>query len=59
MLSLGLLNAQVVDERWSQPFQLSSTDGQASEARMVTDQDGYTHVLWSEWGLSENRAIIQ
>jgi hypothetical protein len=39
--------AQVVGE-WSQPYRLSTGQGKASEAALVSDSYGYAHAFWTE-----------
>ena len=60
MLSLSVYGkAQVIDDQWSDPYRLSSIEGEASEPVMLSDQFGNVHIFWSENGFSDNRSIIQ
>ncbi|OGO34732.1 MAG: hypothetical protein A2Z16_11375 [Chloroflexi bacterium RBG_16_54_18] len=40
--------AQETGRGWSEPYQLSTSAGKASEAALVSDQFGYVHVFWTE-----------
>lgn len=51
--------AQVQGVEWSQPFQLSSGAGKASEAYCAADHYGYAHCLWTETLYADGRTIIQ
>ncbi|MCI0575014.1 MAG: hypothetical protein L0331_02255 [Chloroflexi bacterium] len=49
---------QVMDNRWSEPYRLSSQDASASKPYMVSDQYGLVHVFWVETGSADGRAAI-
>ncbi len=49
--------AQVQGGGWSEPYQLSSGAGKASEASMVADQYGYVHCFWTET-LFDNQDVV-
>jgi hypothetical protein len=42
---------------WSEPFRLSTGQGKASEASLVTDPYGYVHVFWSELFDNQSSAL--
>lgn len=58
MLWTTLVNAQEQGS-WSSPYRLSSTEGDASEGIMLSDQYGYVHVYWVESNLPDDRSVIQ
>jgi hypothetical protein len=51
--------AQAQGGGWSEPYQLSSLYGRASEADCVADQYGYVHCFWVETLFADQRTIIQ
>jgi hypothetical protein len=51
--------AQAQAGGWSEPYQLSSPAGMASEAYMVADQYGYVHCFWTETLFETQQTIIK
>ncbi|MEX2030629.1 MAG: sialidase family protein [Anaerolineales bacterium] len=51
-------SAQVQDEDWSEPYQLSSPYGEATGAVMLSDSFGLVHVFWAESGFDHQRSLI-
>jgi hypothetical protein len=50
------VNAQIQGQ-WSEPYQLSTVKGKASEASLATDVYGYVHAFWSE-SLEDQSSIL-
>lgn len=50
--------AQMVDERWSEPERLSTERGQAGRAMLASDDFGFTHIFWFE-ELPNKQNILQ
>ncbi len=44
---------------WTEPYRLSGLTSEASEAAMITDEQGYVHALWMEYEPEEKRSTIQ
>lgn len=62
VLSAGLpkaAEAQLQDVSWSEPYPLSSGQGEVSGASLVADPYGYVHAFWSEQNPEENYSILQ
>lgn len=58
--SIVLVEAQVQDSRWSEPYRLSSEGGRVRARTVIADEYGYAHAFWSESGVaSEGRSVIQ
>ena len=51
-------SAQVQDENWSEPYQLSGLYGEATGAVMLSDGFGFVHVFWAESGFDHQRSLI-
>ena len=51
--------AQVQGGGWSEPYQLSSGDGKASEGYLVADQYGYVHCFWTETLFANQTTVIK
>lgn len=53
--------AQVQDDKWSEPFPLSSEDSDAlwNGARLVADKYGNTHVFWAEQSYIDGQIAIE
>jgi len=56
---ISTVNAQTRSGGWSEPYQLSSPAGRASEAVLVADQFGFVHSFWIETLFENQREIIQ
>jgi hypothetical protein len=57
-LAVFTVQAQIMDSRWSQPFNLSDPAAQADRASVVMDRQGYTHALWVE-RYGDARAVVK
>jgi len=52
-------HAQTYDNRWSEPYRLSSEAGKASEGYLVADQFGNVHSFWVETLFADQKRLIK